>query len=206
MHAEIERTLQAPCPHPNGLDWDDGKLWMISGNRNVYLLDVETGEVLKTLKTRAHNGVIHDGTHLWIVERDPAKIYKLDRETGEELETLDPTGPVPIGLAYDGRYLYCGEHHHGICKIDPRTNQILAQFPGQGVRTHGLAWDGEALWFVDADLATFFRLDTNDGRILTSFPSPEGITPHGLTWDGETLWFSGSEPDRIYRLRLVDSE
>lgn len=203
MHAEIERTLDAPCIHPNGMDWASGKLWLISGDRHIYLLDVETGQVLERLETRAHNGVIHDGTHLWVVEPKPAKLYRLDPDTGEELGTLDPTGPVPIGLAWDGRHIYCGEHHHGICKVDPAQNKVVAQFPGQGVRTHGLAWDGEALWFVDADLATFFRLDVSDGHIMSSFPSPEGITPHGLTWDGETLWFSSSEPDRINRLKLM---
>ena len=203
MHATIERTLQAPCRHPNGLDWDDGKLWLISGDRHIYLIDAQSGGVLRSLKTIAHNGVIRAGDTLWVVDRDPAKLYHLDIHTGEVLGTLDPTGPVPIGLAWDGRYIYCGEHHHGICKVDPQSNRVVVQFPGQGDRTHGLAWDGEALWFVDANLKTFYRMDVGDGRILASFPSPDGITPHGLTWDGSTLWFSGSEPDCIYRLKIV---
>jgi len=204
MRAVIEHSIDAPSAHPNGLDWDNGRLWVIGGHdRKVYLLDPYTGEVLRSIQTCCHNGVIHAGDWLYVVDRDPATIYRLDPETGQELGTLTPTGPVPIGLAWDGRYIYCGEHHAGVCKLDPTTNTVVAQYPGQGSRTHGVAWDGEALWFVDADLATFYRIDTSDGHMLASFPSPDGITPHGLTWDGETLWFSSDQPHRIHRLKLL---
>lgn len=204
MQAHIERSIPAPSPHPNGLDWYQDTLLVIGGRtRKAYQLDPQTGAVLHSMQTPAHNGVIHDGQAIWVVDREPARLYRLDFQSGELLGTADPTGPTPIGLAYDGRYIYCGEHHHGICKVDPAANKVIAQFAGQGDRTHGLAWDGEMLWFADANLGRIYHLDVNNGGVIVdSFAAPEGITPHGLTWDGETLWFSGDDPARIYRLKL----
>ena len=204
MKATIERFIEAPAEHPNGLDWYQDTLLVIGGKTRIaYQVDPQTGEVLHQVQTPCHNGVIHDGEAIWVVDREPARLYRLDWDTGAEIQTADPTGPVPIGLAYDGKHIYCGEHHHGICKVDPWANKVLAQYPGQADRTHGIAWDGETLWHADANLAKIFRLDVNDGgRLLDSFDAPEGIMPHGLTWDGETLWFAGDEPARLYRLTL----
>lgn len=201
MQATIDHVLESPCEHPNGLDWYQDTLWLVGGDRKVYQLDPDTGNVLKEIQTPGHAGLLHAGTHVWVVELP--KIFKVHPDTGETLGELDPTGPVPIGLAWDGDHLWCGEHHHGICKMDVADNKVLQQFAGQGERTHDLAWDGQALWFGDTNLKQIYRMDVQDGSILDSFPTPEGIEPHGLTWDGKTLWFTGCSPNRIYRLRLV---
>jgi len=203
MQAKIKFTLEAPCDHPNGLDWDrDDTFWLVCGNKQVFKLSAYSGEILCSLKTPGHAGVMYDGVYLWVVDSPPPKVYKVNPQTGEELDTLDPTGPVPIGLAWDGNYIWCGEHNHGICKIDPKKNQILAQYKCKGDRTHDLAWDGKTLWFVDTNQKMFYQMDVNNGEIMQSFPSPDGIEPHGLTWDGQTLWFSESDPNRIHKLKI----
>ena len=207
MQASIIRTIESPCAHPNGLDWYENTLWVVCGDKRAFQLNPANGEVLHSVQTPGHAGVMYDGEYLWVVENPPPAIHKINPETGDTVGTLTPTKPNPIGLAWDGKHIWCGEHHQGICKIDPSRDEILAQLPGQGDRTHDLAWDGECLWFVDTNLGMFYRMDISNGEILASFPSPEDIEPHGLTWDGETLWYTEADGGRnlLHRLNISDT-
>jgi len=208
MHATIVQAFDSPCTHPNGLDWDGETLWLVAGNKDVFRLDLKTGEVLRQFHSPGHAGVMYDGTHAWVVESPPPTIFKIDPENGEALGTLSPPGPVPIGLTWDGRHIWCGEHQTGISKLDPSTGEVLAHFDGPGDRTHDLAWDGDKLWFVDTNLRTFYVMDPNSGAILHTFPSPENIEPHGLTWVDGDLWFSTGKNAQgrefIHRLEIVE--
>lgn len=207
MHARIVQTFDAPCTHPNGLDWDGETLWLVAGDKEVYRLDPKTGAVLHQFHSPGHAGVMFDGKHAWVVESPPPTISRIDPETGEALQTLTPPGPVPIGLTWDGQHIWCGEHQTGISKLDHCTGEVLAHFDGPGDRTHDLAWDGEKLWFVDSNLRTFYVMDPNSGELLHSFPSPDNIEPHGLTWAEGALWFStgkdAQEREYLHRLEIV---
>jgi len=200
MQASIIHTIKAPCGHPNGLDWYENTLW-VDCSGSVFRINPENGDILYSVKAPSHAGVTHDGEHLWVLDFSPPAIYKINSETGDTLGTLTPIGPNPIGLAWDGKYIWAGEHHHGIYKIDPSKNQILTRFPCPGERTHDLAWDGESIWFVDTNLRMFYRMNVTNGEILASFPSPDNIEPHGLTWDGEKLWCTEGQ-DFIHRLDI----
>ncbi len=204
MKASIIYSLKAPCGHPNGLDWDDGTLWLVCGDKRVFQINPQNGEELYSFQSPGHAGVMYDGTHVWVVESPPPRIFRVNPKDGEVVGFLEPTGPVPIGLAWDGQYIWCAEHHKGVCKIEPSTGNILAQFLSPGDRSHDLAWDGTHLWLVDTNKRMFYQMDSTNGEILDSFPSPNNIEPHGLTWDGESLWFteSGSGGDFIHRLTL----
>ncbi|OGB65777.1 MAG: hypothetical protein A2Y94_06265 [Caldithrix sp. RBG_13_44_9] len=71
------------------------------------------------------------------------------------------------------------------------------QYPG------GLAWDGQYLWLgylASSQLRTIDKIDTLDGRIISSIPEPRpeaGAEIRGLAWDGSRLW--------VYRYRFGSS-
>jgi streptogramin lyase len=63
----IVHIIPAKGDRPHGLDWHDGKLWIvISGDRTIQQLDAKTGKVLETLKIGEkdpdpHGLCVHEG-------------------------------------------------------------------------------------------------------------------------------------------------
>ena len=80
----------------------------------------------------------------------------------------------------------------------------MSFFQVPGDRTHGRAFDGSHLWFVDAGTEEFCKAALPGFAVAGSFQCPAGTEPHGLTWDGECLWYSDASANKICRLRVEE--
>lgn len=75
------------------------------------------------------------------------------------------------------------------------VSAATAAEPGPGPRTialpsrsaTGLTFDGTAFWSVDRETDKVYRVDPDDGRVLTAFDAP-GYFCTALAWDGSGLW------------------
>ncbi|MEW5767198.1 MAG: YncE family protein [bacterium] len=86
-------------------------------------------------------------------------------------------------------------------------------FPSPEILPEGIAWDGTYLWVVDLKPTDergprIYKLDPEEGSVLTSFPSPGGY-PEGLVFDGHYLWNIDLNPRTlvgpvIYKLNPED--
>jgi streptogramin lyase len=109
-------------------------------------------------------------------------------------------GTNPMGLAFDGTYLWNADYTDDkLYKID-RSGNIIASINSPGTHPRGLAFDGIYLWNTDSTQNKIYKLDLS-GNIINSFPSP-GTDPFGLMFDGTYLWNSDYTTDRIYKLDL----
>lgn len=73
---------------------------------------------------------------------------------------------------------------------------------------NGLAWDGRHLWVASdsedsAGRGIIYQIDPEDGRIVTSFPTP-GSFALDLTFDGQYLWNINISDDNEQRLYQID--
>lgn len=70
-----------------------------------------------------------------------------------------------------------------------------------GPNPTGLAWDGDALWSIDAASGLLYRY-SDDLNVLSTVKSvlPK---PSGLTFDGEALWVFGGSPLEAVRLTFA---
>ena len=78
----------------------------------------------------------------------------------------------------------------------PAAGTVVLQFPAPGSSPCGLAWDGEALWVVDAETELIYRVDVDSGETLKAIHCPSS-GPQGLTWDGEYLWLCDERDDIV---------
>ena len=128
-------------------------------------------------------------------------------------QTFDFSGPLdspesnPLGLAFDGTYLWNADHSDDkIYKLDTSGN-IIDSFDSPGAGPSGLTFDGTYLWHADYLLNKIYKLDTS-GNIIDSFDSP-GSNPIGLAFDGTYLWNADNSDDKIYKLdtsgNIIDS-
>lgn len=131
-------------------------------------------------------------------------MYLYDMTSQQILLHLDlpPGAESPHALAYDGKSLWLGEIvSETIYEIDPADGAVLSTITG--VRTEGLAVDGDHLWY-SADLygypeTSLVQIDHNGSVQKEILVSPTVI--QDIAFDGASLYYLvNDELDRIVRV------
>jgi len=134
---------------------------------------------------------------------EPSKMT-VPRSAGEVITSFSAPGTGPLGLAWDGEYLWNADWETGmIYKLSPSTGSVVQSFSSPGGRPFGLTYDGTYLWVAVRDDNTIYQLNPATGSVVDSIPSP-GINPQGLTWDGTYLWVAEYYDNDIYKLDPSD--
>ena len=74
---------------------------------------------------------------------------------------------------------------------------VVASFPAPAQVPSALAWDGRYLWVLcntTPSVSTVFRLNPDNGSVISSFASPYRAASRGLTWDGTYLYLGRFNP------------
>ncbi len=118
----------------------------------------------------------------------------------EIIESFAAPGRGPVGLCYDGRFLWNSDFSGGkIYRIDPATmeNDVVLVCPGN---LSGVTWDGRSLWQSLHDGGTLRRInpETND------FDQTIMVWEHGwlagVAWDGKYLWATSQQRGKLFQL------
>lgn len=116
------------------------------------------------------------------------------------LDSLNAPGGGPVGLTWNGRFLWNTDFTTGrIYRIDPTTGEhdIELACPGN---LSGLTWNGRDLWQSLHDGGTLRRInpETND------FDQTIMVHDHGwlsgVTWDGEKLWAVSQQHGKLFAI------
>ena len=154
---------------PGGLTFADGKMWFA----NAY-----------------------GDSFGWLDTSDPEKSLKYERTIRADFEN----GQAYTDLAFDGIYIWASWKAADynlvdrfktqlLLKIDPDTGEIASThqilFGGLSDGAHGLAWDGESLWY---GFGNSLRALDRTGKELAKY-SVKGVSRiAGIAWDGDALW------------------
>lgn len=170
-----------------------------------------SGEVTKSFNTQGNfaTGICFDGTNIWQADRQTDKIYCINPQNGALIREIESPAYWPMGLAWDGKYLWNAdfrgrtdksEDRDGmIFKIDPTNGTILQTLRAPSRSPKGLTWDGKYLWCVDDVADKIIQFSTVDGTTIHSFASP-AKDPKGITFDGKYLWVSDRSTKEIYMI------
>lgn len=118
----------------------------------------------------------------------------------EILEQFTAPGNGPVGLTFDGRFLWNADFSGGkVFRIDPKTGEhdIELVCPGN---LSGIAWNGRSLWQSLYDGGTLRRInpETND------FDQTIMVWEHGwltgVAWDGDNLWTVSQQHGKIFHI------
>jgi len=159
---------------------------------------------------------------LWNASPITDDIIKIDPVDGDNLESENTLAtaafPSPTGIAFDGTYFWIVDwQSNTINKVLAEDGSVLSTIPGPSslpsfdtdssatnARPFGIAWDGVALWVSDHEEDMIYRINPDDGAILTSFSTASfsipSTNPKDLAWDGEFLWLTDQSSQTIYKI------
>lgn len=168
-----------------------------------------TGKIVSKINTPGNypTGICFVENDLCVADRKDDKIYTINPKNGEILHEIPAPAYWPVGIAYDGEYLWCVDERGGVplaenfsgvaYKLDKSDGTVLHQLYLPCSKPTGLTWDGNLLWVIDDATDMLIQIDPNDGTTIKSFKAP-GYRPQGLTFDGTYLWVSDRAHNEIY--------
>ena len=204
----VEPLWKSPEGFPNALEASKAGLWMAEQISDVaYLLDWETGKVIRKVPTESSNtsGMAFGGGFLWMAangagfRREPRptdtktrEIIKVDAKTGSTVARYPvPGGGGVHGLTWADHSLWITTlQDNSLTRVDKDFN-ILHTIPVTLDRAHGLAAQGKSIWCVFSDDYVIQRLDSRDGTILEAIQLKKGLDPdpHGMTRHKGTFYY-----------------
>lgn len=214
---EVLTSFTTPGDYPSGLTWDGHHLWVTDFQTDkIYQLD-KNGKVLRSIESPAYwpTGLAFDGKYLWnsdvkgqIPQGDEyhnGKIYKIDPKDGFVLKTITAPTPSPIGLAWDGSYLWCVDNiHRKLIQFDPNDGTTIKEFPSPAGSPQGITFDGKYLWISDRSQDEIYCVNPKTGNVFLIAKAP-GKYSRDLCYDGKNLWNVDFITKKIYKLR-IDNE
>ncbi len=199
-----------PVPEPNvssytikGLAFDGQYLWVFedlpSSNHpdKIYKVDPANGNVLKTINSPVNNyvgGITYENGHIWLSNyygTTPEGILIEIDTTGVQGGTITTEGEQPMGVAFDGQFIWCvedsgyGNTRDEIYQYDPATSSYTGTFiRNPSASPRDMTWDGSYLWMINYYGNEIYQIALGGGT-----PSIELITSSidfGLVTVGET--------------------
>lgn len=201
--AEVLREY-GPFPDADqvhGLTFDGRHVWFASGEK-LNALDLDSGQIVRSIDVAAHAGTAFDGRYLFQIAED--RIRKIDPETGEVLSSIPAPGAGgDSGLAWAEGSLWVGQHRgRKIHQIDPETGAILRTIESNRLVT-GVSWIDGDLWHAtwDDDGSDVRRIDAKTGEVLEKLDMPPDTGVSGLESDGGDRFFCGG--GRTGKIRAI---
>jgi hypothetical protein len=169
-----------------------------SGDREIILvLRDREGEVLGR---EDFTGVLNrtlawDGEFLWScgdAQDGSSILYQIEPDTLRVEEAFDAPGHRPVGMCWDGRFLWITDRDSGrVDRFDPEVNEITRSVVTPGYSPFGVAWDGLYMWVTDSGTGRLYRL-SGSRRSWNATVDTESFLFRGqdvhLLHDGTTFW------------------
>jgi hypothetical protein len=161
-------------------------------------------------------GLVYDGTNLWLAAGGTDDIVVKIDTTGGVLSTLQAFGAPPEGegtvrdLAFDGTDFWIpNSGTDEVYRVRLSDGAVLESIPLPGGEVRGVTWADGQLYCNDKDLDEVYVYDAAASSWSLAFevPVPPGGTtanrfPTGFTWDGINFWLNNStgEFDYIFQI------
>lgn len=183
-----------------------------SGDREVILiLRDRAGEILSR---EDFTGVLDrtlawDGEFLWSCgdARDGSSIlYQIEPDTLRVEEAFDTPGHHPVGMCWDGRFLWITDRDSGrVDRFDPEVKEITRSVITPGFSPFGLAWDGLSMWVTDSGTGRMYRL-AGSRRSWNATVDTESFLFRGqdvhLLHDGQSFWYLPAGSQEALQIRF----
>ena len=171
-----------------GLAWDGTNLWVfedVSGTDKFFKVDPTTGAVLKIINSPVNDyigGMTWVDNHIWFSSYYSSNstynntLIKMDT-TGAYVNHIISQGEQPMGVAYDGQYIWCAEDtgfgatRQEIYKYDPVAGTYTGEFirnPDDSPRD--MTWDGNYLWLIGYNSRTIYQISLTGGTPQINIP------------------------------------
>src|SRR6266498_3063560 len=189
-----------PAPQPEDIAFGDGALWVTtvgsgdlgapSNTDAVSRLDLETGEVLSTVKVdRGPVSLAFTPEAVWVVNfgMDGDTVIRIDSKTGQISGDPIQTGRAPLSLALGEGSLWVANHDaHTVTRIDLATNQVVANISVPS-EPHRVAFGEGAVWVANWHINSVSRIDPQTNQIVGE-PIPIGFHAGNMAAGLGSVW------------------
>ena len=193
-------SFSTPGALPCGICWDGTYLWHNDSSKYIYKLNT-LGEILDSIDNPdvdnqfRGGGMTCDGTNIWLVGEQSAKLFKIDNK-GTILKTFDlPSGkdfdPNGFGIAWDGNNLWHSQYLPPVIyKINPSDGSVISSFvPNDTIM--GIEWINNKLYGIsvtdDIYDSKLVEIDTITGEFNDSVEWNIAY-PLDLCFDNNYIW------------------
>ena len=193
---------------PQFLACDGYTVWASnSGSNTVSRIDIKTGARICTFTNILTPGqiVIVSGYFLVTSFQSPGKIYRasIQHTFDGPIGTLGNVGPNPIGITFDGQYVWTANNGTGagtgsLSRMNLADESVTTYTTGFS-QPLGILFDGANLWVTDQGNTSLKRVDTTTGAVLQTIPL-SGAVQHPV-FDGANLWIPCAGPDKVFVVR-----
>jgi len=174
-----------------GLTYDGQNLWVFMDLPSsdhpdkFYKVDPGTGNVLKTINSPTNNyigGITWVDNHIWFSSYYSSNstynntLVKMDT-TGAYVSHIVTPGEQPMGVAFDGQYVWCAEDtgfgatRQEIYKYDP----VAGTYTGEVIENpdsspRDMTWDGKNLWLIGYYSQSIYQISISGGTPQINIP------------------------------------
>jgi glutamine cyclotransferase len=185
----------------HGVTFDGKEVWLATGKK-LQALDLQSGQLERTLEVACDAGTTFDGQYFYQLNK--GRIQKLDPRSGQVVATIPTPDLVGAsGMAWAEGSLWVGHFaDRKILELDPETGQVLSEVFSDRFITGVSFCDGE-LWHATQqdNRSELRRVDRKTGEVLEQLDLPAGIIVSGLEGDGRGRFFCGG--GKSGKLRVV---
>jgi hypothetical protein len=183
-------TVAMLIARPDSLDLDaEPQMFLVVGDTSgaVFWQEEFTGVLAR--------GLAWDGEFFWSCGDEAeggSLLYKIKADTVAVEDVYATPGHRPMGLAFDGRWLWIVDRDNGrFDRIDPETGDLTRSVAAPGFSPTSLAWDGRAMWSSDAATGLLTRMRGSRLERRTTVPADDWFEADRdaiLAHDGRSLW------------------
>ncbi|HEV8116906.1 MAG TPA: hypothetical protein VGQ32_00185, partial [Thermoanaerobaculia bacterium] len=173
---------------PIGIAFDGGRIWTANGSGSVSIVSF----LLTTVTTgfSSPNGILYDGTNMWVTDITPGTLLKLDA-AGAILKTVT-VGNSPRFPVFDGTNIWVpNATSNSISVVRASSGVVLSTLTGNGQNEpNAAAFDGGRVLVTNVTGSTVSLWKAADLSPLGSFSTGGASLPYGACSDGTNFWIT----------------
>lgn len=200
-------------PYPDSLTTDGFFIWTacngstFSNGGSICRINPTNGNVTKFSGFVSPNGILYDGSNIWMIDLPASVLYKLN--TNGTIAQSITVGATPYYPAFDGTNIWVPNKNDNSVTVvrvkdsvgaplasafvlttltgNGLDNPICASFDGQRILVTNNSGDGVSLW------------KATDLSPLGAFSAPSGSHPYGACFDGVNFWITLQGTNKLAR-------
>ncbi len=147
------------------------------------------------------DGVLSDGTYVWVADFYTNTVIKLQPDDGTILDTFPTMGLYPQYLAFDGENIWVTHaFSYYVTKLRASDGAFLGSFYVGGSSPTSILYAAGKIWVATYTGGSILR--PSDGKVFGYFG---GYGSEGVTFDGENVWVANAESDTVTKIRASDN-
>jgi DNA-binding beta-propeller fold protein YncE len=148
------------------------------------------------------DGVLFDGTYIWVADFLDNTVTKLQPNDGTVLGTFPTMGVGPRYLAFDGKNIWVTHYGQGgrVSKLRASDGVFIGSYYA-GEYPAELVYAAGKIWIAAGGSGGGVVLRASDGKELGGFGPFAGA---GVTFDGENVWVTSSFNNNVTKVRGSD--